>query len=165
MSDRIYNVLFLCTHNSARSILAEAILNHLSSGRFKAFSAGSSPSGKVNPFALEILWKAGLETDGLRSKNWNEFAVPGAPEIDIVITVCDNAAREVCPIWHGQPMKAHWGLADPSRVDGDDEARRGAFLKTYQDLTRRLKEFLSLPIENLDRETFQKNLNELGAHE
>ena len=165
MAKRVYSLLFLCTHNSARSILAEAILRHLSGGRFKAFSAGSSPLGKVNPLALETLREAGLDTDELRSKNWEEFVAPGAPEIDIMITVCDNVAGEVCPIRPGRPMKAHWGLPDPSRVSGDEEARRRAFSKTYQEITRRLKEFLSLPIENLDRDTLQKKLNELGSHE
>jgi arsenate reductase len=163
VTKRVYNVLFLCTHNSARSILAEAILNHLAHGRFKGFSAGSSPSGKINPLALETLQKAGLDTHGLRSKNWDEFATPGAPEMDIVITVCDNAAGEVCPIWPGQPIRVHWGLDDPSHVSGDDETRRGAFFKTYQEISRRLRELLSLPVNRLDRDALQKNLNELGA--
>jgi arsenate reductase len=163
VTKRVYNVLFLCTHNSARSILAEAILNHLARGRFKGFSAGSSPSGKVNPLVLETLQKAGHDTLGLRSKNWDEFAVPGAPEMDIVITVCDNAAGEVCPIWPGQPIRLHWGLDDPSRVTGDDEARRAAFSKTYQEIIRRLRKLVSLPTEGLDRNALQKKLFELGT--
>lgn len=165
MITRIYNVLFLCTHNSARSIFAEAILNHLACGRFKAFSAGSSPSGKVNPLALEILQKAGHDTHGLRSKSWDEFATPGGPEMDIVITVCDNAAGEVCPIWPGRPIRAHWGLDDPSRVSGDDESRRTAFSKTCQEITRRLREIVNLPIEKLDQDALQRRLTELGTGE
>lgn len=163
MADRVYNVLFLCTHNSARSILAEAIMNHLAPGRFKAFSAGSSLSGKINLLALETLQKAGLDTQGLRSKNWDEFAIPGAPEMDIVITVCDNAAGEVCPVWPGQPIRVHWGLDDPSRVSGDDEARRAAFSKAYQEISRRLREFVNLPIENLNQNSLQNKLNEIGT--
>ena len=163
MADRVYNVLFLCTHNSARSILAEAIMNHLAPGRFKAFSAGSSPSGKVNLLALETLQKAGLDTQGLRSKNWDEFAISGAPEMEIVITVCDNAAGEVCPIWPGHPIRVRWGLDDPSRVSGDDQARRRAFSKTYQEISRRLRVFVNLSIERLDRNALQNKLNELGT--
>lgn len=163
MIKRIYNVLFLCTHNSARSILAEAILNHLARGRFKGFSAGSSPSGKVNPLALETLQKAGLGTNGLHSKNWDEFTVPGAPEMDIVVTVCDNAAGEVCPIWPGQPIRVHWGLDDPSRVTGDDKAKRTAFSKTYQEMTRRLQKLVSLPVEGFDRNALREKLDELGT--
>ena len=165
MADRVYNVLFLCTHNSARSVLAEAVLNHLAGDRFKAFSGGSSPAGKVNRLAIETLQKARFETDGLRSKSWNEFAGPDAPKIDFVFTVCDNAAGEVCPIWPGQPIKAHWGLADPSRVEGDDETKRAAFFKTYQEISRRVREFISLPIDKLDPISLQKKLNELGTQE
>ncbi|MHB8481209.1 MAG: arsenate reductase ArsC [Nitrospiria bacterium] len=163
MANRVYNVLFLCTHNSARSIMAEAVMNDLACGRFKAFSAGSSPSGKVNPLAIETLQKAGHDTQGLRSKSWNEFAAPGAPEMDIVITVCDNAAGEVCPIWPGHPVRVHFGLDDPSRVGGDDEAGRAAFSKTCQEITRRLREFVNLPIEKLDRNALQNKLNESGT--
>ena len=166
MTDRFYyNVLFLCTHNSARSILAEAIMNKISGGRFKAFSAGSSPTWKVHPFALETLQKAGHDTINLRSKNWNEFAIPNAPKMDFVFTVCDTAAGEVCPLWPGQPIRAHWGLADPSRVEGDDESRRAAFYKTYQEINRLIHKFVSLPIEKLDRISLQKELSKLGAEE
>jgi arsenate reductase (thioredoxin) len=163
VSQRVYNVLFLCTHNSSRSILAEAILNHLAQGRFKGFSAGSSPTGKVNPFALETLKKAGIEALGLRSKSWNEFAHPGAPQMDIVITVCDNAANEVCPIWPGQPIGAHWGLVDPSSVRGDDETKKAAFSKTYREIIQRLQVLLAIPVEDLDRNILLKRLNEIGA--
>lgn len=165
MTKRIYNVLFLCTHNSARSILAEAILNHLAHGEFQGFSAGSSPSGEVNPLALETLQKAGLSTHGLRSKSWDEFASPGIPEMDIVITVCDNAAGEACPIWPGRPIRVHWGLDDPSRVSGNDEAKRAAFSKTYQEISLRLQKLICLQAEQLDRNEFQKKLRELGTEQ
>jgi arsenate reductase len=132
------NVLFLCTGNSARSILAEAYLNSQGRGRFRAFSAGSRPNGKVNPFALELLGKRGLGTDGLRSKSWDEFAAPDAPKLDYVITVCDNAAGETCPLWPGQPITAHWGVADPAAAQGDDEAKREAFLKAFTELSQRI---------------------------
>src|ERR1700750_1578816 len=137
MSDRVYNVLFLCTHNSARSLMAEQILNSLAlaRGRFKSFSAGSHPSGKPNPFALAQIEHAGLPVAGLRSKDWEEFATPGAPKMDFVFTVCDNAANEVCPVWPGQPMTAHWGLPDPAAVEGSDEAKRKAFAETFRHLT------------------------------
>ena len=136
------NVLFLCTGNSARSILAEAYLNHAGQGRFRAYSAGSHPNGKVNPFALELLREKGIPTQGLRSKSWDEFAVPGAPTLDFVFTVCDNAAGEVCPIWPGRPSKAHWGVPDPAAVRGGEREKREAFLDAFTTLSRRVDEFL-----------------------
>jgi len=161
---RVFNVLFLCTHNSARSIMAEAILNNLavSRGRFKAHSAGSMPSGKPNPFALSQIERAGLSTSGLRSKSWDEFAVAGAPRLDFVFTVCDNAAQEVCPVWPGQPMTAHWGLPDPSRVGGSDEDKRRAFSDTFHYLSNRINVFVSLPLDKLDKLSLQKKLDEIG---
>ena len=161
---KILNVLFLCTHNSARSILGEAILNNLavSQGRFKAFSAGSHPSGKPNPFALECIRNAGLSTEGLRSKDWLEFAAPDAPKLDFVFTVCDNAANEVCPVWPGQPMSAHWGLPDPTAVEGSDEEKRKAFSSTFRHLSTRIGIFTSLPMTKLDKLSLQKKLNEIG---
>jgi arsenate reductase len=137
------SVLFLCTGNSARSILAEAYLNAKGRGRYVAYSAGSRPAGKVNPFALELLRAKGLGTDGLRSKNWDEFARPGAPELDLVITVCDNAAGEVCPVWPGRPARLHWGVEDPAAVQGSDEAKRAAFLKAFTELAGHIDEFLA----------------------
>jgi len=162
--NRIFNVLFLCTHNSARSIMAEAILNNLavSRGRFKAFSAGSMPATRPNPFALETIERLGLSTDGLRSKIWDEFAAPGAPKLDFVFTVCDNAAKEVCPVWPGQPMTAHWGLPDPSLVEGGDEAKRRAFSDTCRHLSNRINIFVSLPMDKLDRMSLQKKLDDIG---
>jgi len=161
---RVFNVLFLCTHNSARSIMAEAILNNLSvgKGRFRAFSAGSMPAAKPNPLALEQIKRTGFPADALRSKNWDEFAAPGAPRLDFVFTVCDNAAKEVCPVWPGQPMSAHWGLPDPSLVEGSDEAKRRAFSETFRHLTNRINLFVSLPMEKLDRMSLQKKLDDIG---
>lgn len=161
---KVFNVLFLCTHNSARSIMAEAILNNLSisAGRFKGYSAGSHPSGKPNPFALECIGNAGLSIEGLRSKDWDEFAKPGAPQLDFVFTVCDNAANEVCPVWPGQPMTAHWGLPDPSQVEGDDTAKRRAFSDTFRHLSARINIFTNLPISKLDKLSLQSKLNEIG---
>ena len=164
MSDQIYNVLFLCTHNSARSLMAEAILNNLavSQGRFKGFSAGSHPSGKPNPFALAQIQSVGLPTEGLRSKDWDEFAMPGGPKMDFVFTVCDNAANEVCPVWPGQPMTAHWGLPDPAAVEGSDEQKRRAFSDTFRHLASRINIFASLPMSKLDKLSLQKKLAEIG---
>lgn len=162
MNDRVYNVLFLCTGNSARSILAEALLNHLGKGRFRAFSAGSHPGGRVNPFALEQLEKARLSTEGLRSKNWDEFAQPGSPSLDFVFTVCDNAAGEVCPVWPGQPMTAHWGIEDPAAVQGTDEEKRRAFWQAFSQLNRRISLFLSLPLATLDRMALKGELDHIG---
>ncbi len=162
MTDRPYNVLFLCTGNSARSVLAEAILNHRGGGRFKAYSAGSHPVGRVNPFAIDLLRQARVETAGLRSKSWDEFAGPGAPPLDFVFTVCDNAAGEVCPMWPGQPMTAHWGLPDPAAVPGSDEDKARAFRNTYVMLDRRIGLFTSLPIASLDQLSLGERVREIG---
>jgi protein-tyrosine-phosphatase len=162
MGEKVYNVLFLCTGNSARSIMAEVMLNHLGHGRFRAFSAGSHPGGKVNPFAVETMEAAGLPVDGLRSKSWDEFAAPGAPPIDFIFTVCDNAAAEVCPVWPGKPTTAHWGVSDPAAVEGLDERKRAAFREAATVLRRRIELFLSLPIENLERLSLQAKLKEIG---
>lgn len=162
MADRKLNVLFLCTGNSARSILAEAMLNSMAPARFAAYSAGSHPKGEVNPFALELLAKNRLPTAGLRSKSWDEFVAPGAPPMDFVFTVCDQAAGEVCPVWPGQPMSAHWGIDDPAAVEGVDEVKRKAFFRAYNQLHHRLSIFVSLPMDKLDRLTLQKRLDEIG---
>lgn len=161
MSEKTYNVLVLCTGNSARSILGEVLFNKLGKGRFKAYSAGSKPAGQVNPGALEWMRANDFSTEGLRSKSWDEFSAPGAPEFDFVFTVCDNAAGEVCPVWYGSPMTAHWGIPDPAHVEGD-EARRAAFNKAADQLTRRIQLFLSLPIEKLDKLTLKEKMNEIG---
>ncbi len=157
-----YNVLFLCTGNSARSILAEAILNAEGKGKFKAYSAGSHPSGKVNSFSIELLEQRHYPTDGLRSKAWDEFAAPGAPELDFVFTVCDNAAGEVCPVWPGQPISAHWGVEDPAAVEGADEEKRKAFVKAFAVLQRRISLFASLQLDQLDRFSLQTKLRDIG---
>jgi protein-tyrosine-phosphatase len=157
-----FNVLFLCTGNSARSIMAEALLNAIAPTRFKAFSAGSFPKGEVNPVALRLLQQNRLPTDGLRSKSWDEFARADAPRLDFVFTVCDQAAGEVCPAWPGQPMTAHWGIDDPAAVDGSDEVKRRAFFRAYSQLQHRLSIFVSLPIDKLDRLTLKKRLDEIG---
>jgi arsenate reductase (thioredoxin) len=157
-----FNVLFLCTGNSARSIMAEAYLNSAGRGQFAAYSAGSHPAGAVNPFALELLRKNRIETDNLRSKNWDEFARAGAPALDFVFTVCDNAAGEVCPIWPGQPMTAHWGIQDPAAVQGSDADKRKAFLRAFTELSTRINLFMSLPIAKLDRLALKKKLEEIG---
>ena len=159
------NVLFLCTHNSARSILAEALLNHLGKGRFKAYSAGSSPRDNQmpNPMALSTLEKAGISTEGLSSKSWDVFATPAAPHMDLVITVCDNAAGEVCPYWPGQPATAHWGYADPSEAAGDDAQRLEAFRQTLHLIHRRLEIFINLPLASLDKVALEKNVRQLAG--
>jgi protein-tyrosine-phosphatase len=162
VSERIHNVLFLCTGNTARSVLAEGILNHLGKGRFRAFSAGSQPKGVVNPFALEELRQAGLPAEGFRSKSWDEFAIPGAPRMDFIFTVCDNAANEICPVWIGHPMTAHWGVEDPAAVEGTDEEKRVAFRRAAVALRRRIELFLSLPLEKLDRLALQGKLSSIG---
>ena len=156
------SVLFLCTGNSARSILAEAYLNHAGRGRFRAYSAGSHPNGRVNPFALELLERSKLPTTGARSKRWDEFAGSDAPKMDFVFTVCDNAANEVCPIWPGQPMNAHWGVPDPAIVEGSEAVRRAAFADTYRMLNNRISIFVSLPLASLDRLSLQRRLDEVG---
>jgi len=157
-----YNVLVLCTGNSARSILGEALFNVLGKGRFIAHSAGSHPVGRVNPFSLELLQQQGHSIAGLRSKSWDEFAAPGAPKIDFIFTVCDNAAGETCPIWPGKPATAHWGIPDPAGVEGGDEAKRAAFKTAYNQLARRIQLFMSLPIEALDKLTLKQKLAEIG---
>lgn len=164
MTDSIHNVLFLCTANSARSILAECILNREGHGRFKAFSAGSHPKGQVNPFALELLKKMNYPTAGLRSKSWDEFATPDAPHIDFVFTVCDDAAGEVCPIWPGQPMTAHWGVPDPAAAQGTDAERHLAFAEAYRMLHNRISIFASLPMRSIDRLSLQERLHEIGRN-
>ena len=162
MTEHVYNVLFLCTGNSARSILAECILNREGRGRFKAFSAGSHPKGEVHPFAIDLLKKMNHPTAGLRSKSWNQFAAAGAPQLDFVFTVCDNAANEMCPIWPGQPMTANWGLPDPAAAEGSDAERHLAFADAYRMLTNRISVFTSLPLRSLDRLTLQRRLQEIG---
>ena len=162
MTEHVYNTLFLCTGNSARSILAECILNREGRGRFRAFSAGSHPKGQVHPFALDLLKKMNHPTAGLRSKSWDEFATPGAPSLDFVFTVCDNAASEVCPFWPGQPMTAHWGVPDPAAAEGSDAERHLAFADAYRMLTNRISVFTSLPIRSIDRLTLQRRLDEIG---
>jgi arsenate reductase len=159
---RARNVLFLCTGNSARSILAEAYLNAAGKSRFVAYSAGSRPTGKVNPFALELMEKNRISGAELRSKNWEEFAKPGAPEFDFVFTVCDNAAGEVCPVWPGQPITAHWGIADPAAIAGTDQQKRKAFLRAFTELTTRINLLLSLPLDKLDRLTLKHKLDDIG---
>jgi len=159
--DKPYSVLVLCTGNSARSILGEVLFNTLGKGKFKAYSAGSKPAGQVNPGALEWLQQQGHSTAGLRSKSWDEFAVPGAPEFDFIFTVCDNAAGEACPLWPGKPATAHWGIPDPAHVEGE-EARRAAFKQAADQLARRIQLFMSLPIEKLDKLTLKERLGEIG---
>jgi len=159
-----YNVLFLCTGNSARSIMAECLMEHWGKGRFHACSAGSHPTGKVNPLAIEMLAKARLRTDGLRSKAWDEFAAPGAPNLDFVFTVCDQAAGEICPVWPGKPITAHWGIPDPAAVIGSDEQRQRAFREAFRVLENRIKLFASLPVEKLDRLTLTRKVQEIGKN-
>jgi arsenate reductase len=162
MNDRPFNVLILCTGNSARSILGEALINHWGRGKFVGYSAGSTPKGAVHPIALELLRHMKLPTEGLRSKSWDEFAKPGAPPLDFVFTVCDNAAGESCPYWPGQPMTAHWGLEDPAAVQGSETEKWLAFRKTFRELESRIKVFTSLPIRSLDKGRLQARLNEIG---
>jgi arsenate reductase len=162
MSARVYNVLFLCTGNSARSILAESLVNHWGRGKFRGFSAGSHPKGQVHPIALDLLHHMKLPTDGLRSKSWDELATPGAPKLDFVFTVCDDAAGEVCPSWAGQPVTAHWGIADPAAVEGSDTVKWLAFRKAFSELESRIKIFTSLPLESIDRITLREHLNAVG---
>jgi len=161
---RPYNILILCTGNSARSILAEALFNTLGAGRFKAYSAGSHPTGRVNPFAIEQLRTLGYPVDVLRSKSWDEFAQPDAPAMDFIVTVCDSAAGEVCPLWPGQPVTAHWGFPDPAAVTGADDDKRAAFAQTLRQIRSRVQLFLSLPLETLDRMAIQDRMQAIGKN-
>jgi arsenate reductase len=163
MNNKVYNVLFVCTHNSARSIMAEGILNGIGRGRFKAYSAGSYPSGSVNPLALHTLTEMRLSGDGYRSKDWAEFARPDAPQLDFVFTVCDNAAGEVCPVWPGQPMTAHWGVADPAAFEGTDEQKKKVFWDTAIVLKRRIELMMALPLQALDRIALQREIKDIGT--
>ncbi len=165
MADRSFNVLFLCTGNSARSIIAESILRKVGAGRFRAFSAGSHPKGFVNSFAVKVLDSLDYPTDGVRSKSWDEFAAPGAPVMDFVFTVCDTAAAEVCPIWPGQPMTAHWGIEDPAVVEGTDIQKEAAFVLATRYLKNRISIFTSLPIRSLDKMALNAKLREIGRLE
>ncbi|HEY2033881.1 MAG TPA: arsenate reductase ArsC [Rhizomicrobium sp.] len=160
--DRPFNVLFLCTGNSARSILGEAILNKIGKGKFVAWSAGSTPKGEVHPQSLALLERLGFETNGLRSKSWEEFVKAGTPQLDFVITVCDNAANEVCPVWPGQPMTAHWGVPDPAAVEGSEAQIAQAFRDAFQVLERRIELFVNLPVQSLDRMSLKQRLDDIG---
>lgn len=162
MSDKVFNVLFLCTGNSARSIIAESVLNQLGQGRFKAFSAGSMPAGTVNAHVMELIQRNKMPIEGIRSKSWDEFASADAPKLDFVFTVCDQAAGEVCPVWPGQPMTAHWGLEDPAQVAGEEEQKR-AVSNAFMQLNRRIGIFTNLPLEKLERHSLQKQLDEIGT--
>lgn len=161
-TDTTYNALFICTGNSARSILAEGILNELGQGRFRAYSAGSHPKGDVHPLALATLERLNMPATGYRSKNWDEFTAPGAPVFDFIFTVCDNAAGEVCPIWPGKPMSAHWGVPDPAAVEGTEQQQRKAFADVARTLHRRIELFLSLPLQRLDAMSLQRELRDIG---
>jgi arsenate reductase (thioredoxin) len=163
MKERPYNVLFLCTHNSARSIMAECILNRVGIGKFKGYSAGSQPSGEIHPRALALLTRLNYDSKGLRSKSWQEFMRPEAPELNFVFTVCDDAANEVCPVWPGQPMTAHWGVPDPSLATGTEAERAYAFANTHRMLNHRIDIFVNLPLLSLDKLTLQKRLDEIGG--
>lgn len=162
MSDRVYHVLFLCTGNSARSILAEAILQQEGQGRFRAYSAGSNPAGRVHPYSLDLLKTLGHPVEDLRSKNWDEFSGADAPQLDFVFTVCDNAAGETCPVWPGQPMTAHWGISDPAAVTGSEAEQRAAFTEAYRMMFNRISLFLALPLESIDRMSLQNRLKDIG---
>jgi len=164
MSDRVYSVLFLCSGNSARSIFAEAILNELGGGRFRAYSAGSQPAGAVHPLTLDVLKRLGMDTESARSKSWDEFAAPGGPAMDFIFTVCDSAAGEACPSWPGQPMTAHWGVPDPVLVDGSPAERHFAFAETFRVLRRRIELFVNLPLQKIDRLSLRQQLNEIGTN-
>lgn len=161
-AERTYNVLFLCTGNSARSILGESLLNHWGEGRFRAFSAGSFPKGRVHPLAIDVLKRANLPSEGFRSKSWDEFATPGPPPIDFIFTVCDDAAGEVCPMWPGKPMTAHWGIEDPAAAEGSDADKAFAFRKALKELETRIKLFVRLPIASLDQMTLRERLRTIG---
>lgn len=164
MTDKIYNVLFLCTGNSARSIMAEALLNTLGKGRFHAYSAGSHPGGQVNPFAIEKVQVLSYPIESLRSKSWDEFASPDAPQMDFIITVCDNAAGEVCPVWPGQPISAHWGFEDPAAAVGTDDEKRRIFEKVFRQISARINIFANLPIAALDKAAIHRELQQIGEH-
>ena len=163
MSDTLKNVLFICTGNSARSIIAESLMNHFGGGRFRAYSAGSHPRGEVHPLALDALKRVRLPSDGFRSKSWEEFTGPAAPQLDFVFTVCDNAAGEMCPVWPGQPITAHWGLPDPAAVEGSDEVKRKAFSDTVVAMRRRIELMLALPMMSLDRMAIQREVRDIGS--
>lgn len=162
MTEKTYNVLFLCTGNSARSIMAEALVTTLGKGRFRGFSAGSKPGGKVNPFAIEQVSKTGYPAGNLRSKSWNEFAAPDAVRMDLIITVCDNAAGETCPYWPGHPATAHWGFEDPAAVEGSDEEKRAAFEKIFRQITARMRAFVGLPWHLLDKPAIEQEIRKIG---
>ena len=162
MTEKTYNVLFLCTGNSARSIMAEALVTTLSNGKFKGYSAGSQPGGKVHPLAFEKVQKTGYPLENLRSKNWDEFARPDAPHMDFIITVCDNAAGEVCPIWPGHPASAHWSFQDPAAVEGTEEEKRAAFDKVFRQIATRMHAFISLPFQLLDKTVIQQEIRKIG---
>jgi arsenate reductase (thioredoxin) len=162
MSDKVYNVLFLCTGNSARSIMAEALVTTMGQGRFRGFSAGSRPGGKVNPFAIEQVRATGYPVDNLRSKSWDEFAGPDAPQMDFIVTVCDNAAGEVCPVWPGHPVSAHWGFEDPAAVEGSDEEKRAAFSKIFRQIMARMNTFVNLPVDMLDKNAIRSEMRKIG---
>jgi arsenate reductase len=162
VADAPFNVLFLCTGNSARSILGEAILNRHGAGRFQAFSAGSHPKGDVHPLALDLLRRLDYPVAGLRSKSWDEFSLPGAPKLDFILTVCDDAAAETCPVWPGHPMTAHWGIPDPARAEGTEPERRLAFAEAHRSLSNRISAFISLPLASLDRMSLKNKLTAIG---
>ena len=165
MTERIYNVLILCTGNSARSIMAEALINTMGQGRFRAYSAGSHPTGKVNPFAVEKVESVNYPTESLRSKSWDEYATPDAPKMDFIITVCDNAAGEMCPVWPGQPISAHWGFEDPAAVEGTDAEKRRAFEQTFRHMMNRARLFVNLPLKMLDQTAIKRELANIGKTE
>lgn len=162
MTDKPLNVLFLCTHNSARSVIAECIINRLGGTKFKGYSAGSHPRGQVHPYALDLLKQLNYDTSNLRSKSWEEFAAPGAHELDFVFTVCDDAANETCPVWPGQPMTAHWGVPDPSAVEGNESEKRFAFADTHRMMYQRISIFVNLPLQSLDKLSLQRRLDDIG---
>lgn len=162
MTDKVYNVLFLCTGNSARSIMAEALVTTIGKGRFRGFSAGSHPGGKVNPFAVEQVKATGYPVDNLRSKSWDEFAGTDAPQMDFIITVCDNAAGEVCPVWPGHPVSAHWGFEDPAAVEGTDEEKRAAFSRIFKQIMTRMNTFVNLPVDMLDKNAIRNEMRKIG---
>lgn len=164
MEQKTYNILFLCTGNSARSILAEAILNHIGKRRFRGYSAGSQPKGEVHPLAIDLLKSLGMPSEGFRSKRWDEFAEPGAPKMDFVFTICDNAAGEACPVWPGNPITAHWGAPDPAAVEGDEMVRKNAFRIAYRQLENRIRLFANIKIRELDRLSLRQKVNEIGEN-